>query len=329
MSKILSGGGSSAPDSMLVVDPLLAYSQPSSTRSHTPYIDSWSLDVSAKYRSPVRLTVPKGETRLLMRSCLAVPLLVAVTASIMSAATGTMEFRVRDSHSHYAVRALIKGDGPQSFLLTTDAKGYGKIDLPVGEYRLEMSASGYAALRTHYHVEAGKLTSAGAFLDPQTLPEEESPKVLEPLLRPGYTLLHEYVVDAQTGEPLSGVKVRFVNAGVETQTDSKGHLVLSVPTPTPKNPGGIGTDTLIYEKAGYKTITIRNFGIPPEEMGGTAIDLQKGKGVIEIDGTHKLMRGESDESQNQENTQSAIPGTNLSPELYAWLGTKSLSGTMP
>jgi hypothetical protein len=145
-------------------------------------------------------------------------------------------------------------------------------------------------MRTHYSVEPGKTMSAGAFLDSLTLPEEESPAVLDPLLRPGHTLLHEYVLDAETGRPLSGVKVCFVNAGVEAKTDSKGHFLLSVPTPEPENPDGIGSDTLMYEKAGYKTIIIRNFGIASEEMGGTGIDMQKGRGVIETDGTHKLMR---------------------------------------
>ncbi len=251
------------------------------------------------------------------RNCLVVPLLVSFTASLMFAATGTMEFRIRDSRTHYAVKAVTKGDGPQPFSLSTDGKGYGKIDLPAGEYRLEISAPGYGALRTHYLVEPAKTTRAGAFLDPQTLPEEESPQVLDRLLRPGYTLLHEYVVDAETGEPLSGVKVRFVNADVEVQTDSTGHFELSVPTPEPDIPGGIGTDTLIYEKPRYRTIVLRNFGIGSEEMG-SAVDLQKGVGVVDQDATHKLMRKGF---EDQGSPQSSIPGMKLSPKLYAWLGT--------
>jgi hypothetical protein len=232
-------------------------------------------------------------------------------------ASGTMTFWVRDSRCHYSLQAVIKGEGPESFSVTTDAKGRGKIDLPAGEYRLEISASGHTSLRTHYLVEPGKTTKAGAFLDWLTVPEEESTEALNPLLRPGYTLLHEYIVDAETGEPLSGVKVRLVNAGVETQTDSKGHFTLSFPTPQPEIPGGIPTDTLIYEKPGYKTIVVRNFGIDPEEEGGNAVDLQKGKGVVERDGTHALMRKES---QNEENTQPAIPGGEVVPSALcvAW-----------
>ena len=204
--------------------------------------------------------------------------------------SGTIQLRVRDSHTHFPVRAIIKGYGLTSFSVTTDAKGYGSVVLPTGEYQLEISAPGYATLSTHYPVEPGKTTTAGAFLDPLALPKAESPAVLDPMLRPGHTLLHEYVLDAETGRPLSGVRVRFVSAGVETKTDSQGHFFLLVPTPEPEKPGGIGSDTLMYEKSGYKTIIIRNLGIASQEMGGTGMDMEKGRGVIETDGTHKLMR---------------------------------------
>jgi hypothetical protein len=202
-----------------------------------------------------------------------------------------MTFRIRDSVTHFPVQAVIKGEGPTSFSLVTDAKGQAKIALPEGQYRLEISATGYDPMRTHYLINAGKTTPAGALLHSQVLPPEERPEALEPLLRSGYTLLHEYVVDADTGEPIRGVKVHLVDAGVETQTEGKGHFLLSVPTPKPKYPGGLGTDTLIYEKVGYKTLILRNFGIGSDEMGPTAVDLPKGKGVIDQDATHKLLRG--------------------------------------
>jgi hypothetical protein len=259
---------------------------------------------------------------MLTRRRFAVALLTPLTSLPIYAATGTLELRIRDSRNHHPVHAVIKGDGPSPFSLETDAKGYGTIELPIGDYRLEISASGYASLRTHYLVESGKTTRAGAFLDPQTVPGEESRAVLDPLLRAGYTLLHEYVVDADTGEPLRGVTVRLANAGLETKTDSKGHYVLSVPTPKPENPGGLGTDTLIYEKPGYKTIIFRNFGIGSAEMGPVAVDMTKGTGVIDEDATHPLMR---EQSENQESPQSAIARAKLSPDLYSWLGTTGSS----
>jgi hypothetical protein len=215
-----------------------------------------------------------------LRGCLAVLLLLALASFPLSAATGTMQFRVKDSRTHHPLQASITGEAPSGFTLTTDVNGRGSIDLPAGEYRLEISASGYNSLRTHYAIEAGKTTSAGGFLDAKTTPREESRDVLDPMLRSGYTLLHEYVVDADTGEPITGVKVRFVNAGVEALTDSDGHFYLSVPTPKPEYTGGLGTDTLIYEKPGYETLVIKNFGVASDDMGGIAVDLERGKGTI-------------------------------------------------
>ena len=224
------------------------------------------------------------------RGCLAVLLLLALASFPVSAATGTMQLRIKDGRTHHPLQALVTGEGPSGFTLTTDINGRGSIDLPAGEYRLEISASGYNSLRTHYAIEAGKTTSAGAFLDAKTTPREESPDILDPMLRSGYTLFHEYVVDADTGEPIPDVKVRFANARVEALTDSDGHFYLYVPTPKPQYPGGLGTDILVYEKPGYKTLVIRNFGIASDDMGGIAVDLERDKGTINIDGTHPLMR---------------------------------------
>lgn len=207
-----------------------------------------------------------------------------------SVRNGAMQIRVIDSRTRQPVQAAITGAGPKGFTLETGAKGFVEIDLPEGEYQLKVLASGYNTMRTHFRVQARATTGWSAMLDAKVLPKEESPNVLEPLEKPGYTLFHEYVVDSATNLPIHGARVRFVNAGVETRTDDKGHFYLSVPTPSPEYPGGIGTDTLVYEKQGFKTLIIRNFGITDLEMGGNAIGLEKGKGAMNIDGTHPLMK---------------------------------------
>ena len=225
-----------------------------------------------------------------MRRRIAV-LLVCIVSVASAAQTGVMQLRVRDSHSHFPLHAVIQGTGVISFSVSTDDNGYGRVALPPGEYQLQISASGYAPLSTHYPVELGKTTMAGAFLDPLSLPHEESSEVLDSLIRPGYTLLHEYVVDAETGRPLIGVKVTFIHASVEATTDSKGHYYLLVPTPAPNHGCGIGSDTLVYKKPGYKTLVMKNLPISAQEMGGTGIELQAGVGKIVVDATHKLCKG--------------------------------------
>lgn len=222
---------------------------------------------------------------------LAVAVLLMFLYSLASAAdTGVLQLRIRDSHTGFIVHAVIEGSGPKSFSVSTDDRGYGRVALPPGEYQLRISATDYSMMSTHFPVESGKTTKAGAFLDPLLLPAEESQAVLDSLSRPGHTLLHEYVFDAVTGKPLQGVKVRFVLAGVQSRTDAKGHFYLLVPTPPPDFPGGLGTDTLVYEKSGYKTIVMKHMGLGGSEMGGGGIDMKNGEGKIVIDATHKLMR---------------------------------------
>ena len=188
------------------------------------------------------------------------------------------------------MQANLTLQGPQKLSEQTDDEGRASLSLVPGEYRIEVSAPAHKPSRTHYDVRSGGNLPFTILLAPENPPAEERPEVIASEVRPGFTLLHGYVVDANTGRPVAGVKVRFVNADVETRTDSKGHYQLSVPTPVPANPGGLGTDTLTYEKPGYKSLLVDNFGIAGEEMGGSAIDLEKGTGVVKRDALHKLMR---------------------------------------
>lgn len=255
------------------------------------------------------------------RACISAVVFIVFVASEVSAASGTLKFCVRDVLTGYAFRATAQLEGPESLTLQTDDTGCVKQNLAAGHYRVVVSAPGYKVLKTHLGIGSGRTAPVTAMMESETLPEEERPEVLDANIIPGATLFHGYVVDG--GKPLQGVKVRFVNAGVETLTDSKGHFMLSVRTPEPENPGGAGTDTLIFEKRGYKTEMFENFGIATEEMRGPAYGLEKGSGVIRHDATHKLMRKEG--SATGEEPQSATPGgASLSPELYQWLGS---SGT--
>lgn len=245
-----------------------------------------------------------------------VPIVSAV--SVLGAASGTLELRVRDVVTGYNVRATIKLQGPETLALQTDDEGRLTREIPAGEYQVLVTASGYKVRKARLGIGTGTLNYT-VMMDPELLPEEERPDAIQSRMRPGYTLFHGYVEDDDTGKPLPGVTVRFVNAGVEVETDSKGHFFLSVPTPEPENPDWMGTDTLIYQKSGYKTVILENFGVATEAMGPTGVALEKGKGVIKTDATHKLMRKEG--ARPEEEPQSAAPGgMSLSPELWQWLG---------
>ena len=244
-----------------------------------------------------------------IRYLLRIPIFLWLAVPSLYAQTGTLGIAVRDVNTHYGLQADVRLQGPDQVSIHTDDQGRASVPLTPGEYGIEVSALGYKPSRTHYLVSSEGNLPFTIMLEPVNLPPEETSEALKPEIRPDFTLLHGYVVDAQTGKPVFHVKVSFLHADVSTYTDAKGHYLLSVPTPEPENPGGMGTDTLTYEKPGYKTLTFTNFGVAGDEMGGSGIELEKGAGIVKQDATHKLMR---DDTSGLEEPQSARPTLTLS-----------------
>ena len=255
---------------------------------------------------------------MLSRTWLVALITVFLLNSMGAAETGILQLEVRDAVTHYAVQSRISLEGPKQLFAQTDPNGRVHLTLAPGEYRIEVSATGYKALRTHSKVALGRNLPLTIMLDRESPPDEERPDIIAQNVRPGFTLLHGFVVDSDSGKPLSGATVRLVTAGVETQTDSRGHYFLSAPTTEPVIQGTMGTDTLVFEKSGYKSIIFNNFGITGEEMGGSAVDLERGQGVIKRDAKHKLMQEPGAAAVEPQSSPLQTPA--ISDDLYRWLG---------
>ena len=126
-------------------------------------------------------------------------------------------------------------------------------------------------------------------------PEEESE---HSRLRLGYSLVRGYATDGQ-GHPVAGVRVRLKNAGVETTTNERGYYWFSVLAPPETAAGYAGTDTLIAEKAGYKTIVHQNIVLSGEDSGGWGLDMVRGSGV-EAENDLPMSARPTDEHQHAE-----------------------------
>jgi len=226
------------------------------------------------------------EFRIALRNWLAVSLLLTV-ATPLSAATGVLQITVRDVETHYAVQAKITFAGPESLTAQTDDTGRLQVSLPEGEYRLEVSAAGYRGMKTRASVQTTGTLPGGIMLDPLVPPEEE--QSLESELRSGFTFIHGYATN-DSGRPVEGVRVRLQHAGGETTTNGRGYYGISVPTPPETGRDAPGTDTLIAQKQGYKTIIHRNIIVWGEDGGGWYLDMEKGKGVTKFEDTHKTIR---------------------------------------
>ena len=215
--------------------------------------------------------------------------LAVLTATTWCADTGSLQLAVRDVLTGYAVAATLSFAGPQQLTVPADENGNLTVTLQTGEYIIQASAPGYEPLTSHTGVGSSGNLPGTILLESTSLPSEEQPQQIEQQLRPGFTLLHGYIVD-ELGKPLCGVRIELVNAGVETETDLKGHYALSALTPKEPRSGVMGTDTLIYERAGYDKVILENFGIAGQDMRGAPFGLQKGNGVIRRDASHKLSK---------------------------------------
>jgi hypothetical protein len=201
----------------------------------------------------------------------------ALTGFVLFAASDPITILVRDARTHYAVRANIKLQGRESVSLQTDATGRLNHMVSAGKYGVwygvEVSAPGYRIATNRFL--PGLSRPLTIMLVPDKAPEEEQSEAVALRVRPGYTLLHGYAVDVNTGEPVSSVRVRVAKA--ETLTDARGHYWLSVPTPGSSQPELPGTDAVIAEKNGYETIILNKFSITAEDMQGPMFDVKKGR----------------------------------------------------
>jgi len=111
---------------------------------------------------------------MLRRACFTVPLFIMFAVPVVSAASGTLEFRARDLLTGYAVRAMVTLEGPQSLTVQMDDTGSMKRNLPAGEYRVVVSAPRYKLLKTRLGIGSGRTAHVTAMMKSEKLPEEES-----------------------------------------------------------------------------------------------------------------------------------------------------------
>jgi Stage II sporulation protein/Carboxypeptidase regulatory-like domain len=258
------------------------------------------------------------------RICFAVVLLCIFVAGLSYADTGSLQLSLRDVITGYAVSGTVTFNGPQQLTVPTDENGSLLATLQTGDYIVQTSPQGYTPLTTHYNIETSANLPLTMMLGSTSLPEDERTQQLAPELRPGFTLLHGYIVDSN-GKPIAGVRVQLLDAGVETETNANGHYNLSVVTPKERQPGVMGTDTLVFEKSGYEKVVIQNFGIGGEDLRLAPLFLQQGNGVTHRDASHKLS------GQRSYEPQSASPAFKLPANVYKQLVTPgkrfSVAGT--
>lgn len=200
-------------------------------------------------------------------------------------ANGFIHLWIRDRVTHYAVPATIELQGPDSLTLQANDEGRITPRLQKGRYEAVFSAPGYKTqtyLRGGFEIAPGKTQSMYVMLDPERTPDTETSQAINAHIRPGFALLHGYVVDVDSGKPVSGAKVRVGFTLVET--DASGHYWLSVPLSLLAQKGSAGKpigelERITFAKPGYKTV-INELVVYGDELRETPIDLERGSGVV-------------------------------------------------
>ena len=160
-------------------------------------------------------------------SKVAVAVLALFAVSGAWGASGSINIRARDVETGYGIRATLTLEGPESLKLQTDGFGRVRRDIPVGRYLYTISAQGYEEARSHLQVNPGSNLPGAVMMKPEVLPEEL--RDLDDRVRPGYSLVYGFVVDAETCRPVAGVRVHSEVTGVEGKTDSRGYFSVYLP----------------------------------------------------------------------------------------------------
>jgi hypothetical protein len=211
---------------------------------------------------------------------------------------GYLAFHVCDSEARRSLRATLRVESVEEgrfgpVIYTSDEKGRFNLELPQGHYLLMFCVPGYPQWRTNSVTNPHPARPVEIRMMSGCEPRELRPELINPKLRDGFTLIHGYMVDEETGQPLEGVRVRARKAGLEGRTNNRGYHAFSIPTPPTERERGFdfpGMDDLIVEYSGYKTYIGRSIDMVSGDWAMLDLDLQRGEGTIEHDHTHKLRR---------------------------------------
>ena len=156
-----------------------------------------------------------------------------------------INFSITDAITGYGIRATLVINGT---VYKTAENGFAKLDLPEGNYEIEVSSPGYRELRTNLRVDKGTPGEINFMLMPLEIPQP--PKAKE-----GFAVWYGWVVDAETRTPINGVLVEiFTPYGkFSSKTNDKGYYQVEFPV---KNSGEKPIEGKVtFSKKGYSTYT--------------------------------------------------------------------------
>ena len=165
----------------------------------------------------------------------------------------------------------------QTYAFRSQPDGRLQVSLPEGDYVLQATCAGYhtVGITLSVHTET---PPHRFFLDPLTPPSVVDWRYLWSLRQPNQMIVVGFVVDEQTGQPLSGVRVRVLNHEGATETDADGMFLLQFPIRDVKGTAQPYA-TLLLERAGYRTLRLEYVALWSEGDWIYRLTMTPGEGV--------------------------------------------------
>jgi hypothetical protein len=206
---------------------------------------------------------------------------------------GTLSFFVYDSENGYGVPSvIIFTNDKDTFNLKTDNGGHLMFNGREGKYDITIYAADYNPLQTYFYIEKGICLDIKIILEKQNKTFVEYQKY-------EYPIIEGYVVDSETGMPLSDVKVTIEDENNIVYTDEKGFFsimpkkfsIISDPDDE------VVRNNITFSKNDYKTEKIKDLLIVPDKIK-LIIHLQRGEGILENKKIHHILDGDMNEREN-------------------------------
>ncbi|MFN7019167.1 MAG: SpoIID/LytB domain-containing protein [Fimbriimonadales bacterium] len=191
-----------------------------------------------------------------------------------------VDFRFHDSVSGRALPAeltLTEQTTGQTYSFRALPDGRLQVYLPEGEYLLYALCEGYQTLATTLVVHDAT-PPYRFYMDPLSPPVETDWRFLWAQRKPNQMLVVGFITDAQTGQPLEGVRVRVPNHAGETLTDSRGLFYLQFPIHDLQGKAQPYA-TIMLEKVGYRTQILEYVALWSEGDWIYRLTMERGDGV--------------------------------------------------
>lgn len=156
------------------------------------------------------------------------------------------------------------------------------LDLLPGTYTITAGTADYLPMSGRFELAADNPFQLEFHLDPVTPLREISPDHVSTLWRKDETVFVGYVVDEESGRPLSGVRVGAEPARAETTTDERGYFQIYVPVQS-RAEAQISPARLTFARPGYTAEERRYLELWSEGDWVYRIRLERGGGTKVVD----------------------------------------------